>query len=215
MSDRQAFSTKPRLHALTIPKEEGLDDKALIAGLQVGDERVAAQLYQRLVSTVDRALYRIFGRREQDHDDLVQATFEQIVLTLCSRRFEGACSLKTWASRLAAHVGLKALRSRQRERKVVDWGSVIEDSVHPSLSDVETDMEVRADIQRLRTLLARINPRRAEVVLLTDVLGHDLAEVSEMMGLSIVAAQSLLARGRKDLSEGLRTTQIPRGGTRQ
>ena len=215
MSDRQAFSTKPRLYALTIPKEEGLDDKALIAGLQVGDERIAAQLYQRLVNTVDHTLCRIFGRREQDHDDLVQATFEQIVLTLCSRRFEGACSLKTWASRLAAHVGLKALRSRQRERKVVDWGSAIEDSGFPSQCDVEADVEARADIQRLRTLLARINPRRAEVVLLTDVLGHDLAEVSEMMALSMVATQSLLARGRKDLSEGLRKMRVVTGGLRR
>src|SRR5215212_10043987 len=67
-----------------------LSDDMLIEAVVAGDSRVAGQLYDRLVGIVDRTLYRVFGRRESDHDDLVQATFEQIVLTLTKRRYARA-----------------------------------------------------------------------------------------------------------------------------
>lgn len=209
MSEGRATSPKPRLVALSGGDTARLDDEALIAGLLAGDERIAREMYRRLVHAVDHTLYKIFGRREQDHDDLVQAAFEQIVATLSSRRFAGACSLKTWATTLAAHVGLKALRSRHRERKVLDKSWVVDDSMLPAAEDPETDLDVREDIQRLRDSLTRINPRRAEVVFLRDILGHDLAEISVMLRLSVSAAQSLLVRGRKDVVKEL-SRAVPR-----
>ncbi len=81
---------------------------------------VAAALYDRLSGVIDRSLYRVFGRRETDHDDLVQSVFEQVVLTLARGSYAGNCSLKTWAARISSNVGLNALRARRRERKVVD-----------------------------------------------------------------------------------------------
>jgi RNA polymerase sigma-70 factor (ECF subfamily) len=212
MPDARATSSKPRLVALSGGDGARLTDEALIAGLLAGDERVATELYRRLVHSVDHTLYRIFGRREQDHDDLVQAAFEQIVTTLSTRRFAGACSLKTWASTLATHVGLKALRARHRERKVVDKSWELDEASLPGPRDPERDIDVREDIERLRAVLTRINPRRAEVVFLRDVLGHDLAEISVMQGVSVSAAQSLLVRGRKDLMKGLSRTRSGQEG---
>lgn len=198
--------------ALNGDDQSPIDDETLIAAVQSGNERVAAQLYQHLLRTVDHTLYRIFGCREHDHDDLVQATFEQIVATLSSRRFAGACSLKTWASTLAAHVGLKALRSRRRERKVLDRYRIVDETTSVAASNPEHEADARQDLERLRSMLACINPRRAEVVFLRDVLGHDLAEISVMMGLSVAATQSLLSRGRRDLVAGLQATPRSRPG---
>ncbi|HEX3851396.1 MAG TPA: sigma factor, partial [Polyangiaceae bacterium] len=95
-------------------------DEELIDAVQRGDHQVASVIYQRLVGVVDHTLYRVFGRREVDHDDLVQAAFEQIVVTLSRRSYARACSLRTWASSIASHVGFNALRSRRRERRVLD-----------------------------------------------------------------------------------------------
>ena len=57
---------------------------------------------------IDRSLFRVFGRRETDHDDLVQTVFEQVVLTLARGSYARGCSLKTWAARIASNVGLNA-----------------------------------------------------------------------------------------------------------
>jgi DNA-directed RNA polymerase specialized sigma24 family protein len=67
-------------------------DEEIVEAVARGEDRVADLLYERLVGVVDRTLFRIFGRREVDHDDLVQNTFEQIVLTLSKRLFACACN---------------------------------------------------------------------------------------------------------------------------
>src|SRR5262249_9505203 len=157
---------------------------------------------------VDRTLYRVLGRRESDHEDLVQATFEQIIKTLAKQRFARACSLKTWASTLAAHVGLNAMRARRRERGVIDRRGSVDETATSGTGNVELEVGIRADIAELRELMTRINPRRAEVVLLRDVLGYEFAEIAVLKGLSVAAAQSLLVRGRRDLARGLERKRL-------
>lgn len=177
----------------------GPSDEELLAGVLAGDRGVAAQLYDHLVGPVERSIVRVFGRREQDHDDLVQASFEQIVITLTRRRFAGACSLATWASAIASHVALNALRSRRRARRVFA-GAPPEEAVEPaSTLDEERRLRARSDMERVRRELAAMPPERAEAVWMHDVLGHELAEMSVILDVSVSAAQSRLVRGRKEL----------------
>jgi RNA polymerase sigma-70 factor, ECF subfamily len=198
-SDRSA---RPWLRAVPQPREAaaatGPSDDELIDAVVRGDDRVAALLHDRVVGVVDRTIYRIFGRRESDHDDLVQSTFEQIVVTLCRQRFARACSLTTWAATVATHVGLNALRARRRERRVVDHGQSIDDSPARSTSGENAAM-ARLALDRLREHLAAMDPAKAETLFLHDALGHDLAEVAVLTGVSVAAAQSRLVRGRKEL----------------
>jgi RNA polymerase sigma-70 factor, ECF subfamily len=177
-------------------------DSALIEAVLRGDQRIARALYDRLEPTVDRTLYRIFGRREVDHDDLVQTTFEQIVLTLSKRKFAAACSLKTWASTLATHVGLNALRARRRERNVLDRSESVEEhagSAQSAAPEGDRAAQTRLELARLRDTLASMDPNKAETVFLHDVLGHDLAEIAVLTEVTVAAAQSRLVRGRKEL----------------
>lgn len=191
----------------------GPSDEELIAGLVRGDDRLAALLYDRVVGVVERTLCRIFGRRESDHDDLVQNTFEQIVITLCRQRFAGACSLATWASTVATHVGLNALRSRRRERRVLDRGHDPDavEAVHSGAS-VESDAAARQALERVRQELASMDPVKAETLFLHDALGHDLAEIAVLTNVSVAAAQSRLVRGRKELMIRLERTRASQDG---
>ena len=93
------------------------------------------------IEVVDHTLYRIFGRREPDHDDLVQSAFEQIVRTLTQRSYARACNLRTWASSIASHVGLNALRARRRERSVIDR------SLHGDIEFVPLDRDAERTAQ--------------------------------------------------------------------
>jgi RNA polymerase sigma-70 factor (ECF subfamily) len=44
-----------------------------------------------------------------------------------------------------------------------------------------------------------MNPSQAETVFLHDAIGHELAEIAVITGVSVAAAQSRLVRGRKEL----------------
>ena len=189
----------------------GPTDEELVAAVRAGDSRVASALYDRVAGVVDRTLFRVFGRREHDHDDLVQASFEQIVASLVRERFAGACSLSTWAATLATHVGLNALRSRARERRVVvqpsrrpvSGGSGDHEAApdEPRSRDLERDLEARDKLARVREALASMPSEKAETLFLHDVEGLDLAEIAALTGTSVAAAQSRLVRARKELLE--------------
>jgi RNA polymerase sigma-70 factor (ECF subfamily) len=174
--------------------------------VQRGEHRVASELYLRLIGVVDHTLYRVFGRREVDHDDLVQAAFEQIVVTLSRRSYARACSLRTWASSIASHVGFNALRSRRRERRILDRDVSLDSEPWKSSADVEGEVSARAELERLRTQLSEMKSSYAEAVFLHDVLGHELAEIALMTRVSVAAAQSRLVRGRRELFRRLDRT---------
>ena len=182
-------------------RPEPVADEVLIAAVVSGDSRAAEGLYTRLYGVVDRALFRVFGRRESDHDDLVQATFEQIVLTLTRRRFAGACSLSSWACHIATHVGLNALRARRRERRVLGLAQDTDSLLMVAARGPSTEDEAgtRKDMDRLREHLASMSPEKAETVLLHEVFGYELSEISVLTGASVSAVQSRLVRGRKEL----------------
>lgn len=191
------------------PAGDALSDTELFEGIARGDARIAAELYRRLLPAVEAALYRVLGRREAEHEDLVQSSFEQIILTLSERRYAQACSLNTWASTLAAHVALKALRSRYRRRRV--FSERVEPGEYAELpgasDDVERSVGVRREIERLRGVLSELSPKYAEAVMLHDMMGHPLAEIAAITGVTIAAAQSRLVRGRKELAERMRSSR--------
>jgi len=178
---------------------EVTSDEELIDAVQRGDHRITRLLYERLYGVVDQTLFRVFGRREHDHDDLVQAAFEQIVLTLSRRSYARACNLRTWAASITSHVGFTALRSRRRERKVVAREVSFDSSLVPARAMPENVAAATLELDRIRQHLLAMKPEQAEAVFLHDVLGHQLAEVALILRVSIAAATSRLVRGRREL----------------
>jgi RNA polymerase sigma-70 factor (ECF subfamily) len=176
-------------------------DTELFEGIATGDERIARELYRRLLPAVEAALYRVLGRREHDHEDLVQSSFEQIVATLAQRRYAQACSLNTWASTIAAHIALKSLRSRYRQRNVFDARVGADQLAEFAMGrdDVERTVAQRRELEQLRLRLSELPAAQAEAVVLHDLMGHPLAEIATLTGASVAAAQSRLVRGRKEL----------------
>ena len=131
-------------------------DAELIRAVEHGDGRLAGDLYDRLYPVVDRTLVRIMGRRESDHEDLIQATFEQIVLTIAMGKCSRKHNLNAWASTLSSRVAFNALRFRTRERRVVDRSRGLEDaiSMRPGDGDVEREVSVQQQLERVQRWLA-------------------------------------------------------------
>ena len=188
--------SRPTLSAVTEGPPTWTDEE-LLRALRDGDTRAALALYQHLRPAIDRALRRVLHGRHRDFDDLVQSTFERILRGVAQERFEGRSTLRTWASAIAAHVALDALRSGGREAKRMQ--SEVPVAELETGQRVEVRMEARAELGRVHDILSRMNPDLAETLLLHDVLGHPLDEVAEMKGAGLSATQSRLRRARQEL----------------
>jgi RNA polymerase sigma-70 factor (ECF subfamily) len=177
----------------------------LVQAFERGAPGAGAELYDRLLPVVDAALFRILGRREYDHADLVQSAFEQVVVTLSKRTFERGCSLAGWASVIACHVGLNALRARRRERNVVDRNGPDDPAAVPAARDPHPDEQLRArhELAAVRRHLADMDPDRVTALLL-KAQGYDLSEIARLTHTSVAAAQSRVSRGRREIKERLR-----------
>ncbi len=181
------------------PPERGvLSDADLIRAVRAGEASAAGALYDRLRPVIDFALRRVLRGRTDALEDLVQDSFEQILRALAGDRFEGRSSLTTWAAAIAGHVALDRLRRGFREDRVLVRGEA-DAGASPLGPGAERRLEARSEVRRLQGILARMKPELAETLLLHEVLGHELAEVAEIMGVSPSACQSRLFRGRKEL----------------
>ena len=175
-------------------------DEDIIDGLLQGRNAAAEHLCRQLRPVIERTLRRLFPGCE-DHDDLVQASLERVVRTLVEKRFERACSLSTWASTIAAHVGIDAMRSRTRERGLFRVGLSSSPDVlaQPEAVPLERKLEARSELSCLKDVLDTLSPEQRQTLLLHDVLGLELKDIANETGVTPAAAQSRLVRGRKEL----------------
>jgi len=195
------------------PQRQPLSDAELIDAFERGEGRACEDIYDRLIAVVETTLFRVLGGRDANHDDLVQSAFEQIVATLVENRFARACSLGSWAASVTTYVAFNAMRARTRERRVVDRSrdGDSEAERHCDSSDPESEAHARAMLSLARLHLSLMPPDRATTLFLHDVLGHELAEIAVLTGVSVSAAQSRLVRGRKELKRRLEKSRPLRG----
>lgn len=191
--------------------EPELSDRELLAAIRRGDGSSAQVLYDRLQPAIEHAIRRVLRQRTEQNDDLIQITFERIVRAIVEDKFAGQSSLTTWASAIAGHVAIDALRRSVRERRLFSNTTSTEVSPLPSGERAMTErrLEARSEIQRLHRVLGKMKPSLAETLVLFDVLGHNLDEVAALLGITPSAAQSRLFRARKEL---VRRTGVERGG---
>lgn len=177
------------------PEAQEWTDARLVEAVRTGDPRAGEALYDRLVRIVEWSIVRVCGRLPGRHEDLVQASFEQILMTLYRKRFKGSCSLTSWAATISCNVALNALRAdrqtRNRNRALT--------LVSPTSSEPTKQLEARHMLARVRFELGSMKPQRAAVLVLHEVNGLPLTEIATALGLSVAATQSLLSRSRREL----------------
>lgn len=223
MSSRSSSSERERARLWVVPKPDAgiprprlpaptLDDSQLLASVRAGDPDAASALHDRLRPVVERAIRRLLGRRDRDHEDLTQQVMIEVVYTI--DRFRGDCPLDAWASTVAAHVVYNHIRRRTTERRIFDAGRFVDsheggdgndgnDSAPASLRSLTRDTAARSTLKRVMIHLDAIDEVKAWTYVLHDVCGYDLREVAQITESSVAAAQSRLVRGRRELRERL------------
>ena len=164
--------------------------------------------------------YRMLGS-VFDADDAVQETMIRAWRSL--DRFDGQASLKTWLYRIATNVCLDELKARGRRALPIEagapssgappaealgqrpTGSWIEPILDAQVLPVDADPAARAMLRQSIRLafiaaLQKLPPRQRAALLLTEVLGCSVAEVSELLDTSVASVNSALQRARATLA---------------
>ena len=174
------------------------DDAQLLALVRTGEPRAADALHDRVRPRVDQTLYRLIGSHDNDHADLAQQSLIEIVTTIDHYRGEG--TLDAWISTVTAHVVYKHTRRRQIERRLFQE-MLYDDDARLASDRMVSDATARATLRRIGLLLATMDQQRVWAFMIHDVFGYDMRETAQILGVSAAAAQSRLARGRKQLHE--------------
>jgi RNA polymerase sigma-70 factor (ECF subfamily) len=191
------------------PDAHTLADDEICRRLQAGDASAAEVVYERVVNVVDAVLFRLLGAHDHEREDLAQQAMERVIGTIVSGRYMRDCSLTSWATLITQHLAIDTMRARVRDRRVFDRhvGPQTVELVPDGNRSTEQIVETQRRARRLVTVLSSISSTHAQTVVLHDLLGHDLAEIARLTGVSIAAAQSRLVRGRRKALRLLAATE--------
>jgi RNA polymerase sigma-70 factor, ECF subfamily len=175
-----------------------LEDSQLLAAVRAGDPGAARALYERRRPIISRTVRNLLRGRDHEYEDLCQQSMVEIVRTI--DKYRGDCSFSKWVGLLAARVVYKTFRRRQLDRQIIA-DSPAPDGISPD--QPARRVAERSLVERIRGHLAQLDRDRAWAFLLHDVYGYDMREMTQILGISVTAAQSRLTRGRRDLHDRL------------
>lgn len=166
------------------------DDLSEIRAAAAGNRLAQSALVSRHMPGVYRLALRTVGNAELA-EDITQETFLRMWKML--PRWQPEAKLSTWLYRVA----LNLCRDHYRKRR-----EALVDEL-PERIDPELQPDARLDqAQRTDALLAAIDDlpdRQREALTLCSLEGHGNIEAAEIMGVSVEALESLLARARRKL----------------
>jgi RNA polymerase sigma-70 factor (ECF subfamily) len=180
-------------------------DAVLVRAVAAGDARASRELLERHLDRVVGLSYRLLGERAAA-EDIAQDTF----LRLWSRaeRWRPEARLDTWLYTVARNLCLDRLRKsgRQSDAPPPDVPDPAP-SAERQLSDAQTARRVAQEI-------ADLPERQRSAIALVHEEGLSNIDAAEVLGVSVDALESLLARARRRLRERLTETGKFSGGGR-
>lgn len=146
-------------------------------------ESNATELYRRVAAEYGAALERLAFAYEEDSDrrrDLLQDIHFQIWRSF--EQFDGRCSLRTWAYRVAHNVATSHV-VRQRRSRSREFVSLEEIEIKSDLEDLEVSADRQKALTRLLALIQRLAPVDRQLIL-GYLEGIDADSMGEITGLS-------------------------------
>ena len=177
---------------------KALDDADLMRALALGKERAFRELVERHQPGLYGFALR-FCRVREEAEDTVQETFLRLFRNRL--RFDTSGSVKAYLYKVCRNLLIDAARKKRPEP--LDGTPDTETDPAPSPFDTLSRKEGQNTLSRALDDLPE-NQRTAMVLRHTQELSY--AEISEVMGLSLSAVESLLVRARRSLRKRLQAT---------
>jgi RNA polymerase sigma factor (sigma-70 family) len=177
-------------------------DAELVARVGTQDPVAVRTLVARKLPRLLALATRVLGDR-MEAEDVAQEAFVRIWKQAPNWR-EGGARFDTWLHRVALNLCYDRLR-RQREEPVAE----LPDPADPAASP-DVQFENRTRDERTRVALAALPARQREALVLNYYQELSNIEAAALMGITVDALESLLARARRNLR-----AQLAGGGSRE
>jgi RNA polymerase sigma-70 factor (ECF subfamily) len=189
-----------------VPEAEAVPtDAELLAGYAAGEQSAARSLTLRHAPRVWALARRMLGDAAEA-EDVTQETMLRM-WRMAPDWEEGRAALGTWLFRVASNLCIDRLR-RRRE--------IASDAV-PELADEAPGavkrLEARDRAAALDTALAALPERQRAAIVLRHFEERANPEIAEILGVSVEAVESLLARARRELATRLAPRRAELGFT--
>jgi RNA polymerase sigma-70 factor, ECF subfamily len=180
---------------------ENTPEGALVRRAQAGDETAFREIVERYQSKVFSIIHGIV-RQRNDVEDIAQQVFAKVYLSI--RNFDFRSSLITWIYKITVNECFDYLRKR-KVRKLVYESDMSEDEVRRvENSEPAVDRQTPADTNLARRdyvlkLLTRVSEEERSLLMLKEVEGYSVEELSEKTGMNENTIKVKLFRARQKL----------------
>ena len=188
------------------------EEADLIRRVQAGDEMAFRDIVERYQAKVFSIIFGIL-RNHNDAEDIAQQVFAKIYFSI--RSFDFRSSLLTWIYKITVNECYDYLRKKKVRKLVYESDFSAEDSLKMENTDAAIDTNLPADTvlaQRdlVNKLLSKISEEDRSLILLKEVEGHSVEELSHMTGMNENTIKVKLFRARQKLLKAAqRLTRLP------
>jgi RNA polymerase sigma-70 factor (ECF subfamily) len=180
------------------------DDDSLLIAIAGGDEQAYSTLVQRQGDRLYGYLMRL-TRSPADAEDLLQETFLRVWRSADSYR-PGNVAAATWIHRIAHNLYIDSFRAKRRRAGI---SVELDDSVpleHHTGIELESGLVSAQLLEQVEDAISRLPENQRAALLLCQTQGFSNPDAANILGISVRAVESLLARARRTLRQA-----IPKG----
>ncbi|MDP3801910.1 RNA polymerase sigma factor [Brevundimonas sp.] len=181
-----------------------MESPADLSARAAGGDRAA---FSELMRQTTAALFRLVRRYVGDEEealDLLQDTYAAAWINI--RRYDPARPFEVWIRTIALNKCRDWSRRRFVRRLIrgsVELSSPEAMAVSDGTRSAEERMEIGVRLARLNTEMSRLPPHLKAPLLLTAIEGRSQAETAGILGVSVKAVETRVARARRRLSDAL------------
>jgi RNA polymerase sigma factor (sigma-70 family) len=178
----------------------------LVVQLQQGDEQAFKKLVEEWQDMVYNTAVSIV-KNEDDADDITQDVFIQVHQSVNS--FKGDAKFSTWLYRIAISKALDHLKKKKRKKRFALiqnlLGNTGEEALYPKeFNHPGIVIENKERAAELFKALEQISDKQRIAFTLHKLEGQKHQDIAEIMHLSLVAVESLIARAKVSLRKILK-----------
>src|SRR5438067_81533 len=182
------------------------EEAALVRRVQGQDELAFREIVDRYQAKVFSIIYGIL-RNRNDAEDIAQQVFAKVYFSIKS--FDFRSSLLTWIYKITVNECYDYLRKKRVRKLVYESDFSADESVRMENSEPATDHGPAVDQQLAQQdlifkLLSKISEEDRSLILLKEVEGHSVEELSQMTGMNENTIKVKLFRARQKLVKAAR-----------